>query len=154
MKNGKLCSFTGVAVMAMCAFVLVMALGSCGGSGGTFILTDIPEKFNGKYILLWAGFDGGELYGMIDMEKETNTFHGVQIIDGTAEFPMWIGSIDSGFKRFKGNRTAESEIIIVEFDKYTRGGELAEINYAAISFSKGSGTISYNDADYIYDISK
>jgi len=79
-------------------------------SGGTFVLTDIPAVYNGKYAYFEArNYNTNvSIHGCksINMSTETITITLVQILNGKVSLPMWIydDSSDS-IKKYSGNDT-------------------------------------------------
>jgi hypothetical protein len=137
-------------------FSLILIFGKTGivnaqSGGGTFILTDIPARFNDKFVLL-VGFNQRDfLLGTLSHNLNTDTGTLPRIVNGRVSIPMWI-LIDDGLTeeivRYNGNHTVEVEIII--FDSATLDwsvDEIAWILFESVSFSNGNATVSFQDND-------
>jgi len=122
------------------------------GSQGTLTLTDIPARFNDKFVFLEGFNESVELLGAVSYDLDRDTGHLPRIINGRVNIPMWI-LIDDGrnekLVRYNGNDTVDIDIAIFDssfFDWYY-DEELAWIYFDDVSFSNGNLTISFQDND-------
>ena len=143
-------------VVAVIISLLVLALGSCGGSGGTFTLTDIPSKYNGKYAILYAEGDDYELAGIKGQSEPRYYFFSVPISNGKAVIPLWIVKDDDYeftklLSRYSGSD--DFAVLITISDKHLveagYEGDLAAIEFEYVTFKNGSVKKSFKDADDI-----
>jgi len=131
----------------------VVELNAQTTSGGTFTLTSIPSRYNGKYVVLAGEDDRGniELYGAARIDYDAEMFTGVRISNEEVIIPMWIVRDDGeDISRYTGNHNIELYIYI--FDKATIGGdddEIAEVYFERIRFTNGNARRSWDDADDI-----
>ena len=141
-------------IVPVLAVVLVMALGACGSGNGTVTVTNIPSKFNGKYIVLYASTteDNLDLMGMKGPAEEIYTYYSAQISGGKASMPMWIMPQwpDTESKVYRGNHTVEMEMVIHEENVFMdNGNDLAWLFYESVILKNGSAKVSYKDADEV-----
>ena len=122
---------------------------------GTFTLTDIPAKYNGKYAALWADNATGriELWGLIGNDN-TGAMILSQISGGKVIIPLW----QHGWGYF-GNDTYEtiSDVTSNElksrfFIKLVDNKVIKNMNepgdpvfFRSVTFSNGSAKKSYNN---------
>lgn len=121
-------------------------------SGGTFTLTDIPSKYEGKYAALEASPHDSRDYVITGMNYNpstlTNSF--VRISNGRVNLPLWISIYsESGVsgKRYSGNDAVQVSIFITS--SAAGGAGVAQIMFDSITFSTGNATKSFNDSDHI-----
>jgi hypothetical protein len=131
-----------------------------GGGAGTFTLTNIPSKFNGKYAHVQAGDDNIGLEGAQSINLSTGLVTLPQIANGSVSIPMWVynESTDS-LSRYSGSADLAVIILIFDtatvdfddddddFEDYISGGA----EFYSVYFSNGSATKSWNDADEATD---
>jgi len=153
--NNKTTKHTAIRVAGLIALtaIITLTLFSCssGGGVGTLTLTDIPSKYNGKYVGLEASGINTEsnLWGARSINPEKGELFFVRISGGRAVIPLW-DETERGFARYSGSGRFEMEIWI--FDGETEDSEeLVELEFESVRISNGSGTISYIDADEIYE---
>jgi len=132
----------------------VVELNAQTTSGGTFTLTSIPSRYNGKYVVLEGEDDRGniELYGAARInDYDEDMYTGVRISNGEVIIPMWIVRDDEDISRYTGNHNIELYIYI--FDKATielwEDDEIAEVYFERIRFTNGNARRSWDDADDI-----
>jgi len=137
-------------------FSIVLILAGTGltyaqGSGGTFTLTDIPARFNDKFVFLEGFNERVDLIGVVSYDLDSDTGYLPRIINGRVNIPMW-NIIDDGrnekLVRYNGNHTVDIDILIfdsAEYDWYDE--ELAGIYFEDVTFSNGNVTISFQDND-------
>ena len=132
-------------------YCVLLALGSCADSGGSLTLTDIPAKFNGKYVKVIAEDYRNDIYlaGFNRIDTEYENHWAVPISGGKAKIPMWINSSDK-YYRYAGNHTIEVEIIIY-YKERIYSQELAFLGFESIKFNYGNAALSFKDADDIED---
>jgi hypothetical protein len=151
MKNTiKLFGF--IALVAVIGFSFAACGGDDDGGGGgqgTFTLTDIPSKYNGKYALLVG--EGGEdetytyLYGCLSWTESPETFTLPQISNGSVSLPMWKVTSDEKLVKYSGNNSCG--ILVGIFNSQTWDGEeaIVDVYFEPVPFSKGSATKSWNN---------
>jgi hypothetical protein len=98
---------------------------------GTFVLTDIPEKYNGKYATATLKTTDGKvtLYGNKSWDAMKNDWNYVKISNGKAIIPVWTSS---GYlvSEYYGNDTFTDTIIWI-------ANESGKSAIASISFKNG-----------------
>jgi hypothetical protein len=118
---------------------------------GKFTLTNIPEKYNGKYVLLAAtnkedsfmfALFGGENIDIDPLNPQKQPLKLSLIKSGSVILPMWIMNLNGEFEKYSGNDTADVEITIFEEED---GGNNLEDIYFTVTFSNGGAKKSYND---------
>jgi hypothetical protein len=131
---------------------------------GTFILNNIPEKYNGKYARLtfvYVSDDVKTVYGFmggaIEMSDGVNFVRLARIASGSLRLPLFDLSYLSGgsIVRYTGNDSGElivdiydeSVLTFSEIDDDVRG--IAQIHFNTITFSNGNVTVSANDGNVI-----
>jgi len=150
MKNKKI--WFGMLVMVLVFGMLVVGcdndtIDDNGGTGGSFTLTNIPSKFNGKYAMyMMMAYEPPVLVGVQSVSMTTGVITLVQIFNGSVSLPMWVAT-DIGYQRFSGNRTVnESMILILNTLTFTQNTPeeylLADVYFESITFSNGNVTKS------------
>jgi hypothetical protein len=129
--------------------------GSGGGSGGTFTLTGIPSKYNGKYAGASCGDSGDPpLVGFqsMNMSKGTGTFS--RISNGRVSIPLWTvnknpTNLNNIYVRYSGNDTYEPfGVIIYNSADVTTPDSSAGVTFESVTFSNGSATRSWDQGDF------
>jgi hypothetical protein len=115
----------------------------------TFILTNIPSKFNGKYAILEASngdvFLGG---GIITSSGGLR----ILISNGRVSLPMWIGDRNfNNYERYYGNDTVELWVYIYNSEDTNSFYKLGELIFNTVTFKNGSAIKSFNDCDEYHD---
>ena len=131
-----------------------------GGNGGntdtrgTFVLTDIPAAYNGKYAYLEAdNWSTASLVGFQSINMSTVTVSLVRISNGRVSIPMWIFTDTDSVSRYYGSDTFINDRFVVFIHdtailtEATFESEplLARIDFYSVTFSNGSSTKSAND---------
>lgn len=118
------------------------------GSGGVFILTGIPSKYNGMYV--YVEIDLVEIDNTIigGYDPSTDEITGGPISNGRAEVPLWVEGDDLQLvERYKGNHTVHYVEITIHEEKNSEG-EIAELDYSgssgSLKFTNGSATMNWN----------
>jgi len=128
----------------------IAAVGQVYGQSGTFTLTDIPAKFNGKYACFYGGAEFGGVLGTTnpntgDLTKLTMINNGVVVL------PMWYESSGGMFRSLDFDYTITGCYIIF-YDEpeaylwYTYE-ELPRVIFERITLVSGSATMSIKDGD-------
>ena len=120
------------------------------GSGGTFTITDIPAKFNGKYAILRSS-QPVNLLGSQSKPSASNTSTGCLISNGRVSMPLWIhNSSYSMVERYTGNdRFGTYDTVSVSLYNSSAGtGNVAVGQYSSFTFSNGSATKSWNEVSW------
>jgi len=148
--------------MLIITLVLSAAGTACSGStGGTFTLTDIPSRFNGKYVILESAGtinnSGDFLIGANKFNVQDWTGTLPRISNGIVTIPMWIVNEDeTEIVRYNGNHRAGIDIVLfekaeikdeIDYDNL----DIAEIFFDNVSFSNGSAKVSFQDHDDIWE---
>jgi hypothetical protein len=125
--------------------------GGPGGGGGTFTLTGIPSKYNGKYVMFSGG--DGATFTLYNYEPGKGTTL-ARISNGRVSMPLWKLSMNGSIIRYSGNDTCELMGFITA-DSTTSAGGLAgsqtvpdaAILVGSVTFSNGSATKSWNQLE-------
>jgi hypothetical protein len=156
--------YLGILVMALVFGMTVVGnLEAQSNSGGTFTLTDIPAKYNGKYVLLSAEPD--ENFPLLLVGASSiYPLKLPRIINGKVIIPLWYTrdgncgdfpfKLDpKKFERYSGNHSKVFIIISIHDDEKSEE-ELASIWFSEdrrydnrIKFSNGNVTRSITDGD-------
>jgi hypothetical protein len=138
--------------------------GGCGGSwgeavpgpgpnpdtgNGTFTLTNIPSEHNGKYAWTNAANNEISLIGIQSYNFTTDTFTFSLISNGQVSIPMWVPKYVENTERYSGNDTLWVELHIFQNGNFFSVGDII-VQFDAVTFSNGSATKSWNDADEIW----
>jgi hypothetical protein len=134
-----------------------------GGGGGTLTVTGIPAGYNGKYAFFDGDNDRVYLVGCQQPNLSTQTFAGVQILNGKVDLPVWsiTGRVDSvtdnfivtSAPRYSGNATFSDENTPSTFAEMYFGIYSSPTGYSdelfigspsLINFSNGSATITWS----------
>jgi len=153
MKNKKIThAFLKAAGLIALAAIIILTSVSCSGSSeaGTLTLTDIPSKYNGKYVVLEASGINTDIYlmGARSINHERGELFFVRISGGRAVIPLMSWNEDDNYTRYSGSGRFEIEITIFEGET-EESEELAFLEFESVRISNGSGTISFIDADEI-----
>ena len=132
--------------------VMVLAFGIAVPSysadqGGILTITNIPIRFNGKFVVM-EGYDGGSIYIGGAQKWDSESITGAPISNGKASIPLWIEDGDT-LVRYAGNRTFAFKVII--YDLPSAEDSIARLDFWNIKFSNGSATVSFQDADKFQD---
>jgi len=148
MKNKKL--WLGILFSLMLIFAKT-GIAYAQSTGGTFTLSDIPARFNGKFALLFGYNQRVDLIGAQSYNMDRDIGSLPRITNGSVSIPMWI-LIDDGLTedlmRYNGNHTVEIEIVF--FNSATLDwteDEIAYVYFESITFSNGSAAVSFHDND-------
>jgi len=147
--------------MLLMLTVLVLTGTSCYQfHNGTFTLTDIPPRFNGKYVFLEtedvpSGF--GFLVGAYRFKVPEYTGTLPRISNGKVKIPMWMVSADeTEIYGYKGSH--KLEVIIEIYEKAEMKDEeefydsvLAELVFYDVNFVNGNAKVSFQDHDDIWE---
>ena len=129
--------------------------GNGSGSGGTLTLTNIPSEYNGKYAIYTESRSTPSaigLYGCQSINVSTGiTITAVQISNGSVSLPMWVQGT-GGFTRYSGNHTvgdSRNSVTILNTATFSssENNVLTGKYFQSITFSNGSATISWNNAN-------
>jgi hypothetical protein len=137
------------------ALVFGMTVVGCSddstGGGGTFVLTDIPAAYNGKYAYFEAENDNIYIMGCQSINMRTQTITLVRISNGRVSLPVWIFNESNGsVSKYSGNATftQDDRADIAIFDNATFTFEedpIAGIYFTgSLTFSNGSAEKSAN----------
>ena len=115
-----------------------------GSGGGTLTITDIPSKYNGKYVVfgLWGkGYDKA-IGGFKSINTSTYTMTLVQISNGSASLPMW--DMTNNPTGYYGNDSLNVLIDITNsatFDAMNPPAAIDAMFFTSVQFTNGSGGI-------------
>jgi len=134
-----------------------------GDNNGTFVLTDIPEKYNGKYARLFFVFPSDDvevIHGIASgLITEDGSFVDLaKITNGSVSLPLF-DFYDGIIARYSGSNTGELAVDIYndnvpyltfeEVDNDVRG--IAQVHFKTITLSNGSVTISAKEGVILDD---
>jgi hypothetical protein len=127
-----------------------------GNKGGTFVLTDIPATYNGKYAHFEAENSSVYIVGCQSINLSTDKITLVQISNGKASFPMWIFNDNGTISKYSGNDTFTQNDVagIGIYNTATLNDdneEIAGIYFSTVAFTNGNATKSVNDGFIITD---
>jgi hypothetical protein len=146
----------GNATISANAGTLISKDGGTGGgnqsAGGTFTLTDIPSKYNGKYAGLEASnyADTISIAGAQSVNWPTRGYTLVKISNGKVDLPLWCWtSWSSGnITGYYGTETCVVTVGIFDTSTVNTNNEdenpLVGILFETVAFSKGNATKSWN----------
>jgi len=110
--------------------------------GGIFTLTEIPSIYNGWYAAL-------ESYGHDNLNIWSPEDEIFTISNGRVSMPVWIDTSTS-YKKYTGNDTVK-EVWVYVWSASESSDDFVILTFDEVSFSNGSATKSWNDADDIED---
>jgi hypothetical protein len=137
-------------LLGMLVIVLLFGIKSLAYSqsgDGTFTLTDIPSKFNSKYVVLEAMNNTVFFMGVQSINLSTKTIIRSRISNGRVTLPMWWFVDEEKTVGYDGNHTVEISIAIFESETLYDSNEIASIHFESVTFSNGSATKSFHDND-------
>ena len=120
---------------------------------GQFIITDFPESYNGRYVVLFgrAHFSLPDIYGCEQVNLGNNMLTASQIIDGQVILPMWVPRANNTVERYYGNSSyTRIDILIIDVESinmhiFRSPGGLELIILNRVEFYRGSTIRSWND---------
>jgi len=150
MLNKKI--WFGILVMTLVLGMAAVEVEAQSGRGGEFTLTNIPAKYDGKYVIGEASDEDGdmEVQACDNVETEKPS----RIKDGKVILPLWIEKSNGKIERYSGNHTLEVYLEIWDEEGLTledvcftvyKSGWIKVDN--RVNFSNGSAAKSYNDRD-------
>ena len=135
-------------------YVIILIIGmmllGCGNSGGTLVITNIPSRFNGKFVVAEGYGRSIDILGAQSINWDTGEGIGSRVSNGRVSVPMWIEDRNE-YVRYAGNNTLELEVIFLNSQSTNEWDEIAWLEYNSVTFSNGNVTISFQDADYLYE---
>jgi len=114
-----------------------------GSSGGTFILSDIPQEHWGKYAIVYG--DEIMMIGAADIVAATQTVTGALISNGSVTLPMWILTSQTSVGRYSGSDTDDVYFLIFSGSPIYSGNEEVEVLFEGVTFNNGSATRTWSD---------
>jgi len=121
------------------------------GSGGTFTLTDIPSKYNGRYVSITGG-DGITVIFGYEGGKKNNL---PRISGGRVNIPLWTYNGSANNVRYSGNITGEFLGFITtdptNSNQPSPNDPIVTFVFNSLRLSNGSATKSWNDADVVME---
>jgi len=138
--------FTGMLVLTL-VFGMTVACEAQSNKGGEFTLTNIPGKYDGKYVAFHGEEDDGniEVYGADSIDFSKGFLKASRIKDGKVIIPIWITRDGKNVVRYSGNHSLDIELTIfntpTDFD-----GELDTVFFRRVRFSNGNATESYDNS--------
>ncbi|MCL2042729.1 MAG: hypothetical protein FWG89_01170 [Treponema sp.] len=112
---------------------------------GTLTVTDIPSRFNGKYIFFIGENWSFEIIGAQSLDQTAETGTGARIVNGNVSIPVWIERAGD-IVRYAGSQTFDIEFIIIEtalIDDDTM--EIAVFELEGVTFTNGNASASFHD---------
>jgi hypothetical protein len=142
--------------MLVLALVFGMTVVGCDdgstndNGGGTFVLTDIPATYNGKYAYFEVENANIYIVGCQSINMTTGTVTLVQISNGRVSIPLWIETDTGSISKYSGDDTFTQNdrggVVILDTVTFAYEGDaLASIYFPSIIFSNGNATKSAND---------
>jgi len=134
------------------------------GSGGTFTVTNIPAKYNGKYASFSASINGGTDTAVTLASYQSVSGIGTgdgafinstlsRISNGSVSSPAWLVNADNTVVRYSGNDTFDVFAIGIYEAGTVRENALAGTSntlvmgvFRSVTFTNGSATVSRNNA--------
>jgi len=119
------------------------------GGGDGLTITNIPSKYNGKYVYLECGDgDNATITG-------ATSFSGLEptslprIANGKVTIPIWLYDNDyDNIKRYTGSHLFDEIEIYIYNKNDIKSNELAGLFFENVRFKNGSATKSFNDGDF------
>ena len=134
-------------------------VGNRVANGGFFTITDIPERFNGKFIFVEGEIPYNhpnfsyynELVGYQDPNVSVSgSAFATQISNGIAIIPLWLFNDDNErFVGYTGNDTFDFYVEIQDLQEvqYFKGNKLiVDFFLEAVKLSNGNATVSFLNA--------
>ena len=127
--------------------------GNVPGTGGKFILNNIPAAYEGKYAILGASRGRLELLGFVSIDTISGYPNAAPISNGSVSLPMWTLARGST-TRYSGNHNVELIVSIIDSVIYSAGhNDMSQIRnmlmFESVSFSNGNATRSANDGTWV-----
>jgi hypothetical protein len=149
----------GILVMVLVFGMSVVGVEAQSNKGGEFTLTNIPGKYDGKYVFLEAEEDSEYMsaFRLIggDSIEPPKAF---RIIDGKVIIPLWITRDGEKLERYSGNHQLRVDVAISDSPEYNNSTTLETVYFmyaspanrkyvgdCRVNFTNGSATKSYND---------
>jgi len=127
--------------------VFGMMVSSCfADQGGSLTITNIPSRFNGKFVILEGESRSREIFGAQTFNLSDWSGTGARISNGRVIIPIWIEEGDT-VVRYAGSNTFEIEVEISNSESSDGWEGIAYLEYESISFTNGKATVSFQDAD-------
>lgn len=131
-----------------------------GDTNGTFVLTDIPEKYNGKYARLFFLFVSDDTADDVDVidgieggaiSKDVSFIKLAKITNGSVHLPLF--DLSEDIVRYSGSHTGELAVeiyndktTVLTFDEIENDiSGIAQVCFKNITLSNGIVTKSAND---------
>jgi len=123
------------------------------GGNGTFTLTGIPSKYNGKYAYLITMGDGNDpmtttfsLMGMTSLTTQTLP----RISNGSVSIPLWKVDLDTtNYKtptRYSGNDTIFAVLVNVYETSNISGTLIGQAEFTEVTFKNGGAARNWDEA--------
>lgn len=144
----------GVIVLLLVIIGLIIGLSGDSGTvqGGSLTITNIPSKFNGKYIYAQIYFeDDTILFGVIFTSTSISR---ARILNGRVEIPLYIQVGDEILGYYDSTSTGEIareiEVSIFNSASFDDNDEIAAQEYFDVKFLYGKATVSFQDG-YLWE---
>jgi len=149
----------GVLVISMLFGVQIIACAQ--STGGSFTVTDIPSKFNGKYVLVVAEnyYNSVSILGgnynptnLVNLESQGGIF--IRISNGSINVPVWLinsymsigmGQVPSEIARYNGNHTLNEVCVSIYNTNSATREIIAKFAFEEVKFTNGSAKVSFQD---------
>jgi len=138
----------GLLVLVMVFAMMNIACFPTASSGGTLTITDIPARFNGKYVAFEGYGRNIYLIGAQTFNAEDFTGMAARISNGRVSIPVWT---EEEGDRFNGNQTVALDVYILDSASLEEGEEIAGAEFVSVVFSNGSATVSFHDNDDFWE---
>jgi len=150
-----------ILVMILIFGMAVTEVEAQSNKGGEFTLTNIPAKYDGKYVLFSATDKDGiiEVYGDEKLSR---------ISDGKVIIPLWILRPNGKLERYYGSHSLEVQLEIYDSPDIDEMSEMIDVIFFRdqtryfrqyreenqtnnmVNFSNGSSTKTYNARSLTY----
>jgi hypothetical protein len=131
---------------------------STGAEGGSFILSDIPAEYNGKWAYLsgWGFSSSDELLNLVGVKSITaNVMALAPVSNGSVSIPVWLIGGSGMFPTitgYTGNDTVEVTVAITNTATFTADNNydpLTARRFSSVTFSNGSAAMAWSQGEEI-----
>jgi len=162
-------NWLGILVMILVFGIMVIEVSAQSNKGGEFTLTNIPAKYDGKYVILYGQDEDYDLK-LLDGDS-LKTVKIFRIVDGKVIISLWFyreeeidfenddeenNYYENKLVRYNGNHSLQVTVNVYDF--LTSSQRLKQIQFmnadtsnkkfvgnSIVNFINGSATKSYND---------
>jgi len=149
----------GILLMALVFGMTVVGVEAQSNRGGEFTFTNIPGKYDGKYVTLEAKEeDDGPAEFVVTGGDSMESLKRFQIKDGKVIIPLYITTDGKEFEKYSGNYSLDVFINIYDSSVSDDSSYLERVRFfyasprnrlftgnCRVNFTNGNATKSYND---------